>query len=243
MSEEQTSTLSLRAAYAFGSAKGLEREIAAIRDMVIEWDRPYSSSLRRGYVVELFESHGIVEEFKQKHWSVGNTHAGEGKLRRYRRIKQQYIDFLAGHTSELVENEDIESQEESQAFAAESDLRDYLAENLGCIEPGLKLYQDKTRSGVEYSIDAGFIDILAIDAQKKFVVIELKVGRGRNKTIGQLLYYMGWVDKNLGAGPCRGMIIGKEISDDLEIAVQRVPGVTLHQYALSVSVQRVSPKV
>jgi len=243
MSEEQTSTLSLRAAYAFGDEKGLEREIAAIRDMIIEWDMSYSSSLRRGYIVELFESHGILEEFKQKHWSAGNTPTGEGKLRRYRRIKQRYIDFLAGRTPELNENEDAESQEESQAFAAESDLRDYLAENPGRIEPGLKLYQDKTRSGVEFSIDAGFIDILAVDAQKRFVVIELKVGRGRNKTIGQLLYYMGWVDKNLGAGPCRGMIIAKEISDDLEIAVRRVPDVTLHQYTLSVSVQRVSPKV
>src|SRR5687767_6221771 len=129
MSEEQTSTLSLRAAYAFGAAKNLEREIAAIRDMVIEWDLSYGSSLRRGYIVELFESHGILEEFKQKHWSVGNTPTGEGKIRRYRRIKQQYIDFLAGRTPELLEKEDTESQEESQACAAESDLRDYLAKN------------------------------------------------------------------------------------------------------------------
>ena len=211
--------------------------------MVIEWDMSYSSSLRRAYIVELFESRGILEEFKEKHWSAGNTPEGEAKLRRYRRIKQQYVDFLAGRVPELPEIEDTESQEESQAFAAESDLRDFLAENPGRIEAGLKLYQDKTRSGVEYPIDAGFIDILAIDASNRFVVIELKVGRGRNKTIGQLLYYMGWVDKNLGVGPCRGMIIAKEISNDLEIAVQRVPGVTLHQYTLSVSVQNVSPKV
>jgi isocitrate dehydrogenase len=73
--------------------------------------------------------------------------------------------------------------------------------------------------------------------------LELKVGRGRNKTIGQLLYYMGWVDKNLANGKsCRGTIIAKEITHDLILAVQRVPGVTLCRYDLSVTVEAVAPK-
>jgi len=53
---------------------------------------------------------------------------------------------------------------------------------------------------------------------------------------------MGWVDKNLGKGPCRGMIIAKEIPDDLLLAVQRVPGVSVSRYHLSVSVELVSTK-
>jgi RecB family endonuclease NucS len=90
---------------------------------------------------------------------------------------------------------------------------------------------------VEYHIDGGFIDILAVDRDSKFVVIELKLSKGRSKTIGQLLYYMGWVDKNLGKGPCRGMIIAREITSDLVTAVQRVPGVTLSRYKLNVIVE------
>jgi hypothetical protein len=39
------------------------------------------------------------------------------------------------------------------------------------------------------------------------------------------------------------MIVAKEIPDDLILAVQRVPGVTLYRYSLSVSVELVSPKV
>ena len=74
------------------------------------------------------------------------------------------------------------------------------------------------------------------------MVIELKVGRGRNKTVGQLLYYMGWVDKNLGKVPCRGMIVAKEIPNDLLLAVQRVTGVSLARYKLAVSVELVSSK-
>jgi hypothetical protein len=52
MNEEMTQTLSWKAAYAFGAAHGLEREVSEIREMVIEWDSSYASSLRRGYCKE-----------------------------------------------------------------------------------------------------------------------------------------------------------------------------------------------
>jgi hypothetical protein len=242
--EENKKTLSLRAAYAFGIERGLEQDIAAIRDMVIEWDSSYTSSLRRGYIVELFEKSNIFEDFKAAYWPYGNTTNGEGKRSRYLKIKKQYEDFLSGRGPELEGqiDEETEDQENVQQFAAEADLRDFLAKNPSCIEKGLRLYQDGDCSGVEFPIENGFIDILAIDQNQTFVVVELKVGRGRNKTIGQLLYYMGWVDKNLGKAPCRGMIIAKEIPDDLLLAVQRVPGVSLCRYNLSVSVELITRK-
>lgn len=70
-------------------------------------------------------------------------------------------------------------------------------------------------------------------------MLELKLSRGRNKALGQLLYYMGWVDKHLGNGPCRGMIIAKEIPQDLILATGRVSGISLYKYHLSVSVERI----
>jgi len=92
--------------------------------------------------------------------------------------------------------EEVDEDSEDQSFAAESDLRDFLAKNLSCIEQGLKVFQDGQQSGVEYPIDngLGWIDILAIDSEDRPVVIELKLSRGRNRTIGQLLYYMGWME-------------------------------------------------
>ncbi len=240
MSDQQTAALSLRAAYEFGAAHGLAQEIDAIRNMVIEWDLSYTSSLRRGYIIDLFEKRGILAEFNKKHWSLGNTPAGEAKTRRYLRIKQQYEDFLAGRAPEPTSDEDADDASGDQQFAAESDLRDFLSNNPGVIEPGLRLYKSDDRSGVEFPVDGGFIDLLLIDRTEQLVVVELKVGRGRNKTIGQLLYYMGWIDKNLAKAQCRGMIIAKEISDDLLVAVRRVPGVSLHRYILSVSVQPIS---
>ena len=125
--------------------------------------------------------------------------------------------FLAGERPEVPDDDvGVQGDDEDQQFAAEADLRDFLAQNPTRIEPGLQLYSSKEKSGIEFSIEGGYIDLLMIDREQRFVVIELKVGRGRNKAIGQLLYYMGWVDKALGNAPCPGMVIAKEISDDLK---------------------------
>src|SRR5262245_59800268 len=93
MPEEQTNTLPLKAAYTFGAEKGLGREIADIKDMAIDWKLPYTSSLRRGFVVALFEEHGLFDEFKQRYWSVGNTPEGQRLRRRFLRIKEQYDEW------------------------------------------------------------------------------------------------------------------------------------------------------
>src|SRR5262249_2401346 len=102
-----------------------------------------------------------------------------------------------------------------------------------------RLHQQGGQKGIEFPVDDGRIDILAVDKDGRFVVFELKLARGRNKALGQILYYMGWVDKHLGNGPCRGIIVAKDITDDLILAVQRAPGVSLYRYKLSVSVEQV----
>lgn len=242
MQELSTAHLSLKAAYAFGATKGLAEEADAIRNMVIEWDRTYTSSLRRAFVVELFERHGILEEFKKLYWTRGNTPEGEKRRRRYQRIKQQYEAFLAGNDAQDETDDPLEDEEcANQEFAAEADLRDFLARNPSVIEPGLQLYEDDKRKGIEYPVDGGFIDLLTIDRKNEWVVVELKLSRGRNRALGQLLYYMAWVDQNLPRSkPCRGIIIAKEITPDLVLAVKRVPGVSLFRYELSVTVQPVA---
>jgi hypothetical protein len=238
MDEEQTQTLSLKAAYAFGSANGLEGEVAEIRGMVIEWDSSYTSSLRRGYIVALFEKHGFFDAFKKEHWSFGNTPTGEMLRRRYLRIKAQYEAFLAGRGPEPSPGDGAEgSSEQALEFALEAHLRDFLAKNIERIETGLRLYASADRNGVEFPVDGGRIDLLAVDRKGKFVVIELKVSQGRNKTLGQLLYYMGWVDQHLGKGPCRGFIIASDITSELSVAAARVPGVNLAKYRMSFAIE------
>jgi hypothetical protein len=77
MSEEPKVRFSIRPAYEFGAAHGLEKEVSEIRDMDIEWDSSYTTSLRKGYLVELFEKRGIFDAFKAEHWPLGNTPSGE----------------------------------------------------------------------------------------------------------------------------------------------------------------------
>jgi hypothetical protein len=47
-------------------------------------------------------------------------------------------------------------------------------------------------------------------------VIELKRDRVPDKTIGQILRYMGWIKQNLTTGgKVRGIIVGQRLSDKL----------------------------
>jgi hypothetical protein len=238
--QDQTEALSLRAAYPFAAEHGLQREGEEIRTMPIDWTLKIKSAVRRGHIVDLFERSGLLEAFKDRHWACGRTPGGERKRRWYLGLKARYDDFLSGRGADDTIEPGSEPEDSEQQFAVESDLRDFLANNLSIIESDLKLYRDGDRTGVEYSIDDGRIDILAVDRDNRPVVIELKVSRGRNRTIGQLLYYMGCVDEHLRKGRSRGVIVAREISDDLVVATQRVPEVSLFRYRLSVSIEPVT---
>ena len=234
--------LPLADAYPFAAARGLSAEAQAVKEMEIEWDRSYTSSLRRGYLVELLQKHNIFEEFKERYWPYGNTPAGETMVRRYVRIKSNYEDYLAGGGGDRGNAEELEEEmEQDQEFAAEADLRDFLAKNLHLIEPGLKLYQGHRGGGVEFAVDKGRIDILAVDGSGRYVVFEIKVSRGRDRTLGQILYYMAWVNQHLGSGPCRGVIVAKEVGDDLALAAKCVEGVSLFRYRMSFAVENAGP--
>ena len=131
----------------------------------------------------------------------------------------------------------------STEFAYESDLRDYLAKNLQVIEPGLRLYEEEGITGVEFPVGGRFIDILAIDFNGDFVVIELKVSRGYDRVIGQLLRYMAWIQKNQAESgqKVRGIIVAREISEDLLLACSLMPSVELFEYELSLALKQVHP--
>jgi endonuclease len=142
--------------------------------------------------------------------------------------------------SDVLEDVDLGISTE---FAYESDLRDYLAKNLQAIEPGLKLYEEEGITGIEFPVGGRFIDILAVDSKGDFVIIELKVSRGYDRVIGQLLRYMAWIQKNQADSGqrVRGIIIARKISEDLILACSLMPNVELFEYELSLSLKQVRP--
>lgn len=144
--------------------------------------------------------------------------------------------FDYDHDEDSGAGEEIPSVE----FAYERDLKNYLAKNLGTIEPGLRVFEDEGLSGIEYPAGGRYIDILASDANDNFVVIELKVSKGYDRVVGQILRYMGWIERNLADGKeVRGIIVAADISEDLKLATSRVPGISLLEYEISFVVKTV----
>ncbi len=62
-----------------------------------------------------------------------------------------------------------------------------------------------------------------------------------DKVVGQLLRYIGWVEKYLAdAGQqVRGVIVGREITEDLLLACSGLKSVEHFEYSLSVSLRRI----
>ena len=111
------------------------------------------------------------------------------------------------------------------------------------IEPGLTIFNDGVNDGVEFPTGKRRIDLLTLDVNGNFVVIELKVSRGPDRTLGQIQYYIGWIKQNIAkpGQAVRGIIIANEITDELKIAcsLPNMP-ITLIEYSLSCSLKNVS---
>lgn len=143
-----------------------------------------------------------------------------------------------------VENEysdDNENNYESKEFAYEKDLQNFLAKNLYVIEENLKLYEQDEINGIGYPAGGRFIDILAVDKNNNLVVVELKVARGYDRTIGQILRYMAWIKKELAdqGQLVRGVIVASHISNDLKLASFSLSNVELFEYKLAFSLNKI----
>jgi RecB family endonuclease NucS len=79
-----------------------------------------------------------------------------------------------------------------------------------------------------------------LDKNGCFVIIELKVSRGYDRVIGQLLRYMGWVERNMQTTqPVYGIIVANAITSDLKLACSRLDRVRLIEYQLSFKLRAV----
>src|SRR6266436_3923820 len=142
------------------------------------------------------------------------------KLDKYTAVNN-LLWFAASKDEETGPEEIIKSY---GSISMEQDLRDFLAENVFLVEKGLTLI------GKEYDTrDAGRIDLLCKDEEGSHVVVELKKGRIGHEVVGQILKYVGWVQKNLHK-KARGIIIDSEPDDKLHYATLPLQGLDKVKY-------------
>mgnify|MGYP001349367644 CR=1 FL=1 len=128
-------------------------------------------------------------------------------------------------------------------FAYEQHLEEYIIKNWDNINFGeeLRIYIDEGGSeGQQYTTDVGIIDILALDKDDNYVVIELKRAEYNFKVVGQVLNYMGWVQEKLAVPEgktVRGMIVVGKADKTLKAALSQVSDkVTLKEYRTQVDI-------
>jgi endonuclease len=224
---------------------------------VIEWFGQRYPKLKAASIRAHLVQASINDKSRLHHSATNETDdllfkVDSGQFRLYEPGKDpapihELIEGDVARQQELGDEEDdegvaMDAPPGTTQFALEQDLQRYLASNLGIIEPGLTLFEDEDIKGLEYPAGGGRrIDILARDKSEGFVVLELKVEKGYDRVVGQLLRYMNWVRRELAepGQQVRGIIVCRTMSEDLLLACMNIPDVELFEYKLSVTVSKV----
>jgi hypothetical protein len=197
-----------------------------------EWLRQHPDENTTGLDPTSRTSHELRSALHKAGWSVRETDSQVLLLKPTEADGNSTIDQVLG----TIEEEEISENEPREAsFTLEHQLRDFLAQNLSAIDVGgrrLRLYVDPSgRDGIEYPSAVGPIDVLAVDENGAFYIFELKRARSPDHAIGQLARYMGWVHHTIGAQKTvNGIIVAKQITDNLRYAISVMPNVNLFEY-------------
>lgn len=224
-------------AYNYLFHKGLEHESNEIEYSTDKY-KSYRSTIKRAKIIILLIEKNLLDDFCQKVWTDGLTPKGKTRIK----FLINLIDRFKSEQSESSEdNESDDTSIEETAFAYEDDLQNFLLKNLTKIEKGLTLYSDENGISGEQFVIPGTsrrIDILAKDENNQFVVIELKVSRGHERVIGQILYYQSKIREIFNVDKVRGVIVAKELSEELISACKYLSDIELFEYQLSFSINK-----
>lgn len=117
-------------------------------------------------------------------------------------------------------------------FLREKEMQAQVRKQLGSLEAGLTAIDD----GVEVTVATGRIDILARDADKRLVVIELKPGKCPPGALEQLLAYAYDIEQDRGEA-VRAILVAGSFGDRTRAAAKRAGNVELRSYAYTLNFQ------
>jgi RecB family endonuclease NucS len=124
----------------------------------------------------------------------------------------------------------------------ESHLEQHIVQHFDTLFPGWRIYAlninaDSSTAnvkpiGIRYRTEAGEIDILCVDSEDNFVVVELKRNKAPDKVVAQTDRYMTWVEKTLAQAnqQVRGLIIAKSFDKHLAYILAKRSNINLWTY-------------
>lgn len=201
-----------------------------------------------------------VAETGMKGFGIFPQFTAESFAEKYVKINEIIIDLAKQNQLSLwqmdtvwwmgihKEDAEIEKKEEAEAGVYSSEIEAQLEdliigkwEKISEFKDLEILQEDGEDIGQQYDTkEVGRIDLLCKNKKTgDYVVIELKRGRESDKVIGQVLRYIGWVNKNLAKDNpnTKGLIITYEDDPRLRYALEPIKDlVQLKFYKISISI-------
>lgn len=122
-------------------------------------------------------------------------------------------------------------------FALERHLHDYMFDNWDMLdlaqEWDIYTRDGEPEAGYEFRTPIGRIDLVAKHKREpRWLVIELKREKSSDAVVGQVLRYMGWVQKHLveDGETVEGLVVATEGDPQLHYALTVVPSVSFKSY-------------
>jgi hypothetical protein len=122
-------------------------------------------------------------------------------------------------------------------FALERHLHDYMFDNWDSLDIAQEweIYtrDGEPEAGYEFRTPIGRIDLLAQHKrERRWLVIELKREKSSDAVVGQVLRYMGWIQKHLAehGETVEGLVVATEGDPQLHYALEMVPLVSFKSY-------------
>jgi len=153
-----------------------------------------------------------------------------------------YHVFPKENGSIKVKAVQLEEVEEQHFEALEvQHYQSLLHRNFNRLFPTLKYFDEEEqipKNGQYDTQTVGIMDMLCIDDKGNFVVIEIK-RQATDKTIGQILRYMGWTKEELckDGQNVKGIIVAERKDIQLEFALKVIPDVKFMKLGLSITLE------
>lgn len=205
-----------------------------IRELVVETCMSEGAFPSYEKLTSLVLKYFPTSKWKKSHyaWYKSKIKRGEIHVPGFDIADEVVVDNDSDNENEIFETIDA-------SLSLEKDLHSFLAARVSEIEDDLVLAEN----GVEYRTDAGRIDILANDAQGKPIVIELKAGKAKDNSLGQLLGYMGCIASNSTTPQnkeIRGILVASDFEQRVVYAAKGLPMVKLLKYKVSFDLEEIT---